>query len=123
MRNNVYSEDTNNIWDVNETKPQSVMTIKENSITAEKWPLLLKEKGTLSETIDNICNDIKEAGYYDSILVSGGIDSCLLAHRLEIKDAYTLCGKPFEASGDYTTSVAFCKEYGIKLHAVSLPKN
>lgn len=122
MRNNVYSEDTNNIWDVNETKPQSVMTIKENSITAEKWPLLLKEKGTLSETIDNICNDIKEAGYYDSILVSGGIDSCLLAHRLEIKDAYTLCGKPFEASGDYTTSVAFCKEYGIKLHAVSLPK-
>ncbi|MFQ9908457.1 MAG: asparagine synthase-related protein [Acutalibacter sp.] len=121
IRNNMYSEATNNIWNVNETKPQSIMTIKGNSITVEKWPLL-KDKLTLSETIDVICNDVKEAGCYDSILISGGIDSCLLAHRLEINDAYTLYGKPFEASGDYTTSAAFCKEYGIKLHAVSLPE-
>ena len=54
----MYSEATNNIWNVNETKPQSIMTIKGNSITVEKWPLL-KDKLTLSETIDNICNDVK----------------------------------------------------------------
>lgn len=120
IQNNMYSANTNNIWNVNETKPQSVMTIRTHSISVEKWPLP-RAKGTLCEIIDNICMDIKETGYYDSILISGGIDSCLLAHRLEIKDAYSLKGKPFEASGDFSTGKKFCKEYGIKFHDVPLP--
>ena len=109
------------MWDVKEMYPNTVLRIINYQISIRQWMNYEISENNFDDCINASFHDVNETNLYNNILLSGGIDSSLLAKKINVENAYTLYDDIFIEAEGHDSIKEFCLKNNLSLTNVEIP--